>query len=47
MQMTIHHHTIVTADDTCTVQNDAAIVVEADRIAAIGPTATTPQAHMH
>jgi cytosine/adenosine deaminase-related metal-dependent hydrolase len=47
MQTMIHHPTIVTADNTCTVQNDAAIVVEADRIAAIGPTAATSQAHMH
>jgi len=39
MQTMIHHTTIVTADDTCAVQYDAAIVVEADRIAAIGPTA--------
>jgi 5-methylthioadenosine/S-adenosylhomocysteine deaminase len=39
MQTMIHNTTIVTADDTCAVQYDAAIVVEADRIAAIGPTA--------
>jgi 5-methylthioadenosine/S-adenosylhomocysteine deaminase len=39
MQTIIHSTTIVTADDACTVQYDAAIVVEADRIAAIGPTA--------
>jgi 5-methylthioadenosine/S-adenosylhomocysteine deaminase len=39
MQTMIHHTTIVTADDACSVQHDAAIVVEADRIAAIGPSA--------
>jgi 5-methylthioadenosine/S-adenosylhomocysteine deaminase len=39
MQTMIHNTTIVTADDTCAVHYDAAIVVEADRIAAIGPTA--------
>src|SRR5919109_1273006 len=39
MQTLIHHTTIVTADDTCTVHYDAAMVVEADRITAIGPTA--------
>jgi 5-methylthioadenosine/S-adenosylhomocysteine deaminase len=38
MQTMIHHTTIVTADDACTVHYDAAIVVEAGRIAAIGPT---------
>src|ERR687891_991073 len=38
MQTMIHHTTIITADDTCTVHYDAAIVVEADRIVAIGPT---------
>jgi 5-methylthioadenosine/S-adenosylhomocysteine deaminase len=38
MQTIIHHTTIVTANDTCAEQYDAAIVVEADRIAAIGPT---------
>ena len=38
MQTLIHHSTIVTADDACTVYSDAAIVIEADRIAAIGPT---------
>jgi 5-methylthioadenosine/S-adenosylhomocysteine deaminase len=38
MQTMIHHTTIVTADDICAVQYDAAIVVEADRIIAIGPT---------
>src|SRR5687768_1242781 len=38
MQTIIHHTTIVTADDACTVQYNAALVVEADRIAAIGPT---------
>src|SRR5262245_38681173 len=37
MQMIIHHTTIVTADEACTVHYDAGIVVEADRIAAIGP----------
>jgi uncharacterized protein (DUF2342 family) len=31
--------TIVTADDACAVHYDAAIVVAADHIAAIGPTA--------
>jgi 5-methylthioadenosine/S-adenosylhomocysteine deaminase len=39
MQTMIHNTTIVTADDACSVQYDAAIVIEADRIAAIGPTA--------
>lgn len=39
MQTMIHHTTLVTADDACTVQEDAAIVVEADRIVAVGPTA--------
>ena len=39
MQTMIHHTTIVTADDASTVHDDAAIVIEADRIAAIGPTA--------
>jgi 5-methylthioadenosine/S-adenosylhomocysteine deaminase len=39
MQTVIRNPTLVTADDACTVQYDAAIVVEADRIAAIGPTA--------
>ena len=38
MQTLIHHTTIVTADDTCAVHDDAAIVIEAERIAAIGPT---------
>jgi len=38
MQTVIHHTMIVTADDASTVLDDAAIVVEADRIAAIGPT---------
>jgi 5-methylthioadenosine/S-adenosylhomocysteine deaminase len=38
MQTMIHHTTIITADDTCTVHYDAAIVVEGDRIMAIGPT---------
>jgi hypothetical protein len=32
MQTMIHHTTIVTADDTCAVHYDAAIVIEADRI---------------
>jgi 5-methylthioadenosine/S-adenosylhomocysteine deaminase len=35
----IHNTTIVTADDACTVYDDAAIVIEGDRIAALGPTA--------
>jgi 5-methylthioadenosine/S-adenosylhomocysteine deaminase len=35
----IHHTTVVTADDACAVHDDAAIVIEADRIAAVGPTA--------
>jgi 5-methylthioadenosine/S-adenosylhomocysteine deaminase len=39
MQTIIHDTTIVTADDACTVRYDAALVVEGDRIAAIGPTA--------
>jgi 5-methylthioadenosine/S-adenosylhomocysteine deaminase len=39
MQTMIHDTTIVTADDAGTVRYDAAIVVEADRIAAIGPKA--------
>jgi 5-methylthioadenosine/S-adenosylhomocysteine deaminase len=39
MQTMIHHTTIVTADDASTVHDDAAIVIDADRIAAIGPTA--------
>ena len=34
----IHHTTIVTADDANTVYEDAAIVIESDRIAAIGST---------
>jgi 5-methylthioadenosine/S-adenosylhomocysteine deaminase len=38
MQTMIHHTIIVTADDACTVHNDAAIVIEAERIAAIGPS---------
>jgi 5-methylthioadenosine/S-adenosylhomocysteine deaminase len=38
MQTMIHHATIVTADDACPVHYDAAIAIEADRIAAIGPT---------
>jgi 5-methylthioadenosine/S-adenosylhomocysteine deaminase len=38
MQTLIHNTTIVTADGACSVHYDAAIVVEADRIAAIGPT---------
>jgi 5-methylthioadenosine/S-adenosylhomocysteine deaminase len=39
MQTIIHNTTIVTADDTFAVLDDAAIVIEADRIAAMGPTA--------
>ncbi len=39
MQTVIYNTTLVTADDTCAVLDDAAIVIEADRIAAIGPTA--------
>ncbi len=39
MQTIIHNTTVVTADDTCTVHEDTAIVIEADRIAAMGPTA--------
>jgi 5-methylthioadenosine/S-adenosylhomocysteine deaminase len=39
MQTIICNTAIVTADDASTVQYNAAIVVEADRIAAIGPTA--------
>jgi 5-methylthioadenosine/S-adenosylhomocysteine deaminase len=39
MQTLIHDTTIVTADDACAVHYDAAMVVEADRITAIGPTA--------
>jgi 5-methylthioadenosine/S-adenosylhomocysteine deaminase len=39
MQTLIHDTTIITADDACAVQYDAAIMVEADRIAAIGSTA--------
>jgi 5-methylthioadenosine/S-adenosylhomocysteine deaminase len=38
IQTMIHHATIVTTDDACTVHYDAAIMIEADRIAAIGPT---------
>jgi 5-methylthioadenosine/S-adenosylhomocysteine deaminase len=38
MQTIIHDTTVVTADDACTVQYDAALVVDTDRIAAIGPT---------
>ena len=39
MQTIIHDTTVVTADEACTVQYDAALVVADDRIAAIGPTA--------
>jgi 5-methylthioadenosine/S-adenosylhomocysteine deaminase len=39
MQTLIHDTTIITADDACAVQYDAAIMVEADRIAAIGSPA--------
>ena len=39
MQTLIHHTTIVTADDAGTVYEDAAIVIDGARIAAIGPTA--------
>jgi hypothetical protein len=42
MQTMVHNTTIVTADEACAVQYDAAIVVEAGRIAAIGPTAEPP-----
>ena len=38
MQMLIQHTTIVTVDDADTVHYDAALVIEDDRIAAIGPT---------
>jgi 5-methylthioadenosine/S-adenosylhomocysteine deaminase len=38
MQTLIHHTTLVTADDACKVYDDAAIVIEDDRIAAIGPS---------
>jgi 5-methylthioadenosine/S-adenosylhomocysteine deaminase len=38
MQTLIHHTTVVTADDAWTVHHDAAILVEADRLVAIGPT---------
>jgi 5-methylthioadenosine/S-adenosylhomocysteine deaminase len=38
MQTMIHHTTIVTADNAYTVHDDATIVIEAERIAAIGPT---------
>jgi 5-methylthioadenosine/S-adenosylhomocysteine deaminase len=38
MQTMIHHTTIVSVDDACTVPYDAAIIVEAGRIAATGPT---------
>ena len=37
MPTIIHDTTVVTADDACTVQYDAALVVDADRI---GVTAT-------
>jgi 5-methylthioadenosine/S-adenosylhomocysteine deaminase len=39
MQTIIHSTTIVTADDACSVQYDAAIAIDDDRIVAIGPTA--------
>jgi len=39
METIIHDTTVVTADDACTVQYDAALAVVDDRIAAIGPTA--------
>lgn len=39
MQTMIHHTMVVTADDACAVHDDAAIVIEADRIIAIGPSA--------
>jgi len=35
----IHDTTIVTADDAGTIHRDAALVVDAGRIAAIGPSA--------
>src|SRR5262245_59716372 len=38
MQTLIHHTIIVTVDDACTVHDDTAIVIEDDRIAAIGPS---------
>jgi cytosine/adenosine deaminase-related metal-dependent hydrolase len=38
MQTIIHHTTVITADDADTVHDDAALVVEAGRIAAIGST---------
>ena len=36
MQTIVHDTTVVTADEACTVQYDAALVVADDRIAAIG-----------
>lgn len=39
MTLVIHDTTIVTGDDADTVHHDAAIAIEADRIAAIGPSA--------
>jgi len=39
MPTIIHNTTIVTANDACAVLDDAAIVIDHDRIAAIGPTA--------
>ena len=39
MQTIIHSTTIVTADDACAVQYNAAIAIDGDRIAAIGPNA--------
>ncbi len=38
-QTLIHHTTIVTADDRGTVHEEAAMVIESDRIVAMGPTA--------
>jgi len=39
MQTIIHDTTIVTVDEQCAVHYDAAIAIDGDRIAAIGPTA--------
>lgn len=39
MQTIIHNTTIVTADEACSVLDDAAIVIEGDRIAALGAAA--------